>query len=70
MQKNVRDQKKVLADDDEPLIPPHPINPPMTGFFPLEDDSDHTSTRSPEARRPKTQGASIHRQRNLIHDWF
>lgn len=63
-EKNLRDQERVLADDNnesalsslednEPLIPPTPMDPPMTRFFPLEDDSDHTPTPRPMTRKPK-----------------
>ena len=66
MEENLRDQERVLADDDdesalssleddEPLIPPEPTSPPMTGSFPLKDDSDHAPTPRPQACKPRNK---------------
>lgn len=40
-------------EDDASLIPPKPRNPPVTGSFPLEDDSDHAPTLEAQARKPR-----------------
>lgn len=65
-EKDLRNRKRVLADnnnesallsleDDKPLILPTPIDPLMTGFFILEDDSHHTSTPRLTAEKLKSK---------------
>lgn len=63
-EKDLRDQKRVLTDNNnesallslennKPLILPTPIDPLMTGSFILEDDSHHTSTPRLTAQKLK-----------------
>lgn len=61
-----KDQEKVLSDDDnksalsflddnEFLILPDPIDLSITGFFLLEDNSDHIFTLKFKACKPKSK---------------
>lgn len=68
-EKNVREEERLITNSDnesflspleeeEPLIPSTPRSPPMTGLFPLEDDSDQAPTPRPQAPKPRGRASA------------